>query len=348
MSLVSLPRVALCTVALLGCPAARATEGDALKGESKAIEDLMVTPLTLDAAGLVPCLAWADDKGSAFYALDGNGVLRLISFPEFKVVKQKDYERKAAWLSVSAEGLVLSMADKQEVWLADPKSWEVQKKMDIPSLKRAVSAPTSSLAAASSGDRFDALYVLDLKAGKSDLFAKPADAKLLGYNGPIMTPDGKYVLTEGMLGQICRFRVEDGKIVYDDQGGRLGQGAHGAGLQLSPDCKFVCLPTGGGNIGKNYTTIIFPVADLKKPECSLESGPYPKAVGFDLAGGWIYTQNIDHPLMLFTQTGVKKKEYKIDDNKENVRQYLVHPDGNKVLILMDKRLLYVETPKKNG
>jgi hypothetical protein len=327
---------------------ASAADEESLKGDAKQIDDITATPLTIDAKGLLPCLAWADDKSSSFYALDGDGVLRLISFPDFKVLKKKDFERKMSWLSVSADGLVLSVPDKHEVWLVDGASWEVKKQLDVPHLQRAVSAPSSAVVVASAGDGpVASLYVLDFKAGKANAFTPPEDAQLLAYNGPVMTPDGKHVLTQGVTGQICRFRVDNRKVKYDDQGEPVASGAAGAGLQVSPDSKFVCLPTGGGNVGKNYATFVFPVTDLKKPECSVESGAYPRAVGFDPAAGWIYAQNFEHPLLLFTLTGVKKKEYKIGTLGGDVRQFLVHPAGNTVLILGESKIYSVDTPKKS-
>ena len=97
--------------------AALAAEGDSLKDDAKKIDDLTVTPLTIDAKSLLPCLFWDGDRGDSFIATDANGVVRRISFPDFKVLKEKDLKRKAGWLCLSAEGLVMTVPDKQEVWV---------------------------------------------------------------------------------------------------------------------------------------------------------------------------------------------------------------------------------------
>ena len=67
-------------------------------------------------------------------------------------------------------------------------------------------------------------------------------------------------------------------------------------------------------------------------------------MGYDPAGGYIYTQNAQDSLILFSPTGIKKKEYKLGPGGLDVKQYLVYPGGNKVLIVMKDYVYYAETP----
>lgn len=87
-------------------------------------------------------MLWVDNDGSAFLALEGGtGILRRISFPDCKVTKQRDFERKFAWMSLSEYGVLLSETDTEEIWVVDPATLEVKNKIAMPKLKRAVSAP---------------------------------------------------------------------------------------------------------------------------------------------------------------------------------------------------------------
>jgi hypothetical protein len=322
--------------------------GESLKGDPLTVDDATAYPIELDAKLLLPCLTWADLQGNAFYACDGNGVLRLISFPDFKEVKKKDFERKVAWIALTGEGLMLSMPDPQEAWLLDTDSWDVKKKIAVPFLRRAVGSPVSSLGAAFGGNQQDnRLYLLDLKKGKAVPYVPPTTVPLLdlGNHDPMMSPDGKYVFCRGH-GTIVRYGIVQGKLKYQETSPHLEGGALGAGIQVSPDSKYVCLPNGAGNGGASYSTYVYPVANVKRPECTLESGPYPQAVGFDPAGGWVYAQGNGKSLILFTFTGIKKKEYKIGD-AHNLRQYLAHPKGNQLLMLTDQQLWAVDVPRKN-
>ena len=161
------------------------------------------------------------------------------------------------------------------------------------------------------------------------------------FKNPMMTPDGKLLFTQG-LGCICKFKVADGKFKFEEASPAVIKGVVGVGVQVSPDSKWVCLPNGG-----NYATPIFSVDSLAKPECTLEQGPYPQAVGFDPAAGLVYTHTPEHVLALFTLGGIKKKEYAFDKNAHDARQYLTHPAGNNLLLLQNDKLFFVEVPKQS-
>ena len=134
---------------LIGRSATAQADGESLKGETRKVNDLTAVTLNLPAKSLLPALLWADPQGSAFFALEGDtGVLRRISFPDCKVVKKADLERKFNWMSLSAEGLLLSETDSDKMWLVDPATLQVKAKIAVPKLKRAVSAPSLSWAVA--------------------------------------------------------------------------------------------------------------------------------------------------------------------------------------------------------
>src|SRR5262249_19211165 len=124
------------------------------------------------------------------------------------------------------------------------------------------------------------------------------------------------------------------------------------GLCVSGDGKYMCAPCGGGNYPglKNhpqvtpYSTYIYPVDNLNKPAFVLKQGAYPLAVGFDGKAGLAYTQNFQQQMIVFTDTGMKLKEYRLDCG--NPRQYLVHPEGRKLLVLGDTKLLLVTLAAK--
>ena len=222
-----------------------AAEAGSPKGETREIDNLKVTALDLDARPLVACLRWTDEKGSSFDVLTRDGVLRKVSFPDFKVFAEKDFERKCEWLDISAEGLLLTMADKQEVWVVDPEKLEVKGTIEVPNLRRAASAPGLSIGVASAGSE---MYVLDLKTMEARKYAMPGNVNTppAGYDNPTMTPDGKYLFTTGGIEQMGRFRLEDGRFWYEETSPRLGP-CGSAGILVSPDSRMVCMPSGGGN-----------------------------------------------------------------------------------------------------
>jgi DNA-binding beta-propeller fold protein YncE len=190
------------------------------------------------------------------------------------------------------------------------------------------------------------MYILDLKKGKAVRYLAPSPQ--IAFDDPVMTQDGKYLFTRGGLENMFRFQNVNGKFRAEEASPRIAQGAVAAGIQVSPDSKLVCLPCGGGNYGArpSYSTFVYDMKTFKKAEFTLEQGAYPQAVGFDPAGGYIYAQNHDHPLIVYSYTGIKKKEYKLGRDAVSVRQYLPHPEGNKLLMLTADKIFSIEVPPK--
>ena len=240
--------------ALVGRLAAAQADGESLKGETRKVNDLTAVTLNLPVKSLLPALLWADPQGSAFFALEGDtGVLRRISFPDCRVVKKADLERKFNWMSLSAEGLLLSQNDSDKMWLVDPATLQVKAKIVVPKLKRAVSAPSLSWAVACDLVEFpnQKLYVIDLKKKTATPWAEPNNLwaplnpvpnwvdhsiKLvhfvpqtpLNLDSPVVTPDGAHVFTLGdqQLVALRRERINVQHNIpimsrFSFQGGRL-------------------------------------------------------------------------------------------------------------------------------
>jgi S1-C subfamily serine protease len=331
------------------------TANDARQGASRTVDDLTVTEVRLNAAALAPCLVWARD-GKSFYALEGGtGMLRRIALDGFREVQRLDVGRKCGWLSLSAEGLVVTVTDAQEVWLVDAEQLKVKGRCAVASVTRAVSAPGLSVAVAASPGPLDGgdLYVLDLKKVDVVKAYKARDfSRDVGFDRAVMTPDGKYLFTAGGIEQMARFRIDGADLVFEQSSYRIAQGAVGAGICVSPDGRFVCYPTGGGNYGvgenhpprQGYSTWIYPVTNLRKPALQLETGPYPRAVGFDPKAGRIFGQNFDTTLMVFNEAGIKRKVYQFGSRGDEVKQFSTHPDGGKLLLLTGSKLFWIEFP----
>jgi hypothetical protein len=310
-----------------------AATGASLKGTEKAVMDVSATSIKLPSKTTLPNLAWADDKGSAFYALADSGLLRRVSFPDLKEEWKLDLQEPCSWLSVSGQGVLVTAGGK-EVWLIDPGRGEMKGRFPVPGVKRAASVLGSDLAVAATGT---ALYVLDLKKMTALKFAGPGP-KNPGYDDPVMTADRKYVIT-GASGQIHRYALADGKLRYEDSSAGVVNGRVDSWVTVSPDGKRVCYPSYvGGGTGKNYTLAVFAVDDLGTPQLVLDPGG--TAIGFDPAGGYICT----NALNLYDDKGKFLKSYNLSG--ASPRQILAHPAGGSVLVFTDDNITAVTLPKK--
>ena len=308
-----------------------------LKSGTRMVDDLKVATLNLPSKGLLPCMLWADVEGSAFLALDGDtGILRRIGFPNCKVMKQKQLDGKFAWMSLSAEGLLLSDPGSERILVVDPGSLEQKAEIVVAKLKRADSAPGQSWAVACDQGPFHTqkLYFVDLVKRSTVAVTMPQrkvntgfqdnptwqQSNTFGADNPIVTPDGAYVFTRNNdfsmtpdlpalaakgLPTAYRFSFNDGNLKYEESDAIRGIGGFSSRITLSPDSKLVCLNW------QNSTTI-YPVDSFKKQACALELGLMSPCVGFDIKGGYIYGQNLSHDLVLFTPHGAKRKEYTLE------------------------------------
>jgi hypothetical protein len=381
--------LASCFVVVCSSAPGRA-EDQPLKGKQLEVNGLEVVPLLLPEPfrPMLPCLLWADAKASAFVALEaGTGVLRRISFPDLKLTQQKNLDRRFSWMSLSAEGLVLSEALRELIWVVDPVTLEAKKKISVPKLGRATSAPGLSVAVVSDRTFAPTLYVFDLVKGTRlrgwsdpnwgmpykefvEKQVKPPKGTAVWPHypdraatpeNPAMTPDGANVFTENNNpgGGIARFSFKNGRLDFEDYSWgwepapETSQRGNVAGITFSPDSKLVCRADLRCNIwNADGGTPIYPVAGaFPRRHCLLEASRTRLAIGFDPKADCIYTQNYDKPgnacqLVVFTYDGVKKKEFKWGEVDEIVYQYLVHPDGRRVIVLSNHGVYAVELPNE--
>jgi hypothetical protein len=337
--------LAACTLATWAPPGAAAadapkvaTPNESLKGDTKEVMDLQATAIKL-RANVLGCMFWADDKGTACWTLDPVGTIRRVSFPDLKLTHTIELGKKCSWLNPSAEGLVVSVAELQEVWVLDPARFTVKQRIAVPGLQRAASALSLSTAFASNGRE---LYEIDLKKGKAVRYSGEVP-KLPGYANPVVTPDGKYLFTSGGFEQMHRFGITDGKAKFEQSSPRIAQGRVDIGIQVSSDSRFVTLPSYAGNYGAGrYGNIfIYPTENIERAEATLEfGGPSGMAISADPVSGKFYAQG----LLVFDKEGKREKEYQLGAG--DIKQMLVHPQGGKLLLLGAGKFLLVELPPK--
>jgi len=260
-----------------------------------------------------------------------------------------EVNEQCRWLSPSAEGLLLTVTGLQEVWVLDPTDFRVKAKVAIPSAERAVSSPAISVGFAI-GDRqqrYLTLRVIDLKNGQVVREYGTSDFKdrHAYYAGPVVTPDGKYLFTQG--GSLLRFRILDDELELEENSRDSGDTAHQRGIAISPDGYYVSLLTTFGG-GQSNGTNIYKITNLSRPEIVIRSIPGPTSLAFDLKAGLIFADHPQHPLIFFHPNGTRLKEYSLASPARQggrTRQFLVHPDGGKLLVLTDSKIVLVTLPR---
>jgi hypothetical protein len=304
------------------------------------VGDIDVKEVPLEAETILPCICW-DKNPETFCVLTSSGLLSRVRFDNFEVTESQDIGRPCSWLTMSSTGPIVTVNSAQEAWLLDPSLSPI-KKLAMAGVKQVVSSPASSIAIAVNQYGFaGGLGVIDLS--KRAFVAQHSFHELGligGVTWPTMSPDGKYIFVQGGLEELKRIRINDTRLTVDKTSSRIAQ--NGQSVCMSHDSKYVCLPSGGGNYGTaGYSTFIYSVMDLTRPQITIGSGAYPRQVGFDPKAGLVYAQNHEKQLLIFDPLGVRLKEFTLGPTGD-VKQFLVHPDGRKVLILTEKKLYYVQ------
>ena len=68
------------------------TPNESVKGQPAKVEGLAVTPVKI-TANVLGCMFWADKEGTAFWAVDGSGVIYNVSFPDLTITQKIDLVR---------------------------------------------------------------------------------------------------------------------------------------------------------------------------------------------------------------------------------------------------------------
>jgi hypothetical protein len=309
---------------------------------------LPIKTLTISSADH---LRFAAD-GQSFYVLDTACLLRQITLPGFVETKRLPLPNGTASLAVSAAGLVVANSNLQEIWLIDPGSFAVTKRLSAPGVAKVLAAQASNVAlAVRLGRGFE--YPQNPNIGAIALDLVKGEALGLHHLPTIyatLSGDGKFYFAQD--GQaLVRYRFETDKMIREEASPRIARNANG--VNVSPDSKYVCLTSGGGNDGipghtrAGYATFVFNVANLQTPAFTVESGAYPEVVGFDAAGGFVYAQNHDQPLLVFDFEGRKKAGYgsRGGGPSTKVLQFAPLPEGRKLLIRLPDKLIFVELGK---
>lgn len=290
----------------------------------------------------LPCVCWTPD-GKGFYTLQKEtGVVARVRLDGFHEERRLPIGKKCHWLAVCSKGLVVSVEALEEVWLVDAQTLDVKGRVGVPQVKRVAASPAVPTIIAEEGPTGkygDKAHVLDMAALK--IMSSQRRQLEKQYSGPIMTPDGAYVLTADVAYRhLHRYRISEGKLDLQERSPEIGIGDVTFGICLSPDGKQVAMPTGGGNIipefGRDgYSTTIYSTDQLRRPLFHINQGARPGCVAFAPRLKRVYGHNNQQDLITFDTTGQRLREYFFGKHATTVAQLLVHPDETRMLLLKE-------------
>ena len=309
--------------------------GQSVAGPPKNINNASIVELNLPAADIVSRPQWSDDGAFLFLATK-DGKLSKISAPDFQVISQLATELQCSSLSRSSEGLVAVLGGK-EIWVIEESTLYVKRKIEAPGAHLAASSPATSTAYVTPEDYLN-LAILNLKTGKTEKVLSyksiRTNPRFGHFSHPTVTPDGKYFLC-GSDGAIWRFAIGPAKFLFQEKSENIASQSEN-GIDVGPASKLVAYTKGGGNWQRGYGTYVYEVKNLRQPKLKIESGAYPRKIGFDGVSGKVYAQNHDYQLMLFSKAGAQEATFQLTRRGDQTQDLIVHPAGSRLLVHCSK------------
>lgn len=322
---------------------------------------IKIVEMEIDGATIVPNLQWSAN-GQEVLALDQSGHLHKLSVLDGRSLDSLDLGGQGSWLSRCSLGLVAALKSTQEFCVVDPESMEIKHRHEASGINKVAGEPSSAVVFVTDGGGRD-IYAVDARNGKVTgrvnaapfhnapkawdgirVNAHPSASGISQFQLIAAVPGGKYVLAADRSG-IYKFAVSRRGLSIQEVGPSIASNPRR--LEISPDGRFVALPSGGGNRSLaehpdvGYGTYVYSVENLQKPVVGMTTGNYPRCLAIDPATGWFYAQNYDHHLVVVNDRGVKVAQHRLDNQKDSTRHILAHPEGNQLCVLTDKKLYYV-------
>lgn len=328
-----------------------------LAGEEFAVGDVRVTPVKINQ-DLVPNASWSRD-GESLYVLETSGIMRKLSVPGFveqartfvdvsgsatgKAAYFPDrsykHKRNEIWMGPTRHGIAVSLKNRNSVVILDEGNLQQLQRFKIPSPTRFASSSNSGQLLIQAGQGLNRhLVMLDIDSNSAVRITNPPSTMPQVLS---MLPNGKeYFGTMRETLQRWRYdsRSEELRLieksgvtkpdVSNRENDRYGYFAHTCrGIQASYDSQYLKID---GYIRQSN--------DLTKPVLNIN-----RVVGLDSSAKTIL-RSIYSGVQLLDSDGKSIVPVQFLKN-EQPQQFLVHPFGGRVMMLVNQGLYWIDYSK---
>jgi hypothetical protein len=321
--------------------------GRSLVGATETVVDATARILALPARHIVADPQWSRDERFLLIA-DVQGDLRKLSVPDLSEVALRSLNEKVSAMARCSTGLLLALADRQEVWVLDEETLETTRRIPVGPIAQLAASPALPLAFVTCGRDATSLTILDTQSGSvarvlsaatlaqdaRDQVDRHPDAKALvsSFAHLRVTPDGKYLLAVSG-NAVHRFRIEGDRLKYEAVSAPLVRG----GLFLSPDSQYIGVQARAGEAAGHPTDrrcgyFVYRLDDFRRPVTSLPQ-PNDGGLAFDAAAGCLYV-GFGLGVRMFDAAGTPLKDYALAAGRGSLmpfRTLLSNPSGHQLL-----------------
>jgi hypothetical protein len=308
-------------------------------------------------ANTTSSFAWSRD-GKAFYLHDPAGVIRRYRYPDMIEDRKIEVGKGTSHLQLCSEGLLLSRLTPAELWIVDPQSLDLKRRLPRIGAGIVFTAPGVDVA-------YTFITAVRPNGDKSPGAARHRlDMPSISVIGSLsqfqaMTPDGRYFLARDTDGKISRWRVE--KQIVREESSRYTGPISFLQLRISPDSKQFAYPITAKGIPaadqsprtpSGHGIAVYRLDDLNQPLYVFDAGAPSSAFAFDKKTGYLCVYNSKNGLMLVDQQGKLVRSLKLDlppGPGPGFWNVVPHPDGGTLLgftgLASNPKLITITLPK---
>jgi hypothetical protein len=305
-----------------------------------------VLPMPPPHIGLYSGACWAPD-GESFFVSSANGELFQVTCPDLMQTRVADLGTICRQLTRTAAGLVLTLSTLQELWVLDPDTLAIRRRVGVAGLRRVLTGPDLDVAYGLliSPDRGAGPPTrINLTDGTQTPLTMPTTAGGFDFRRATTTPDGRTIFAEAVPGRLVRYQVEGDRLLPIDETEPIVRGDRGM-ICVSPDGRWVCLPAWDGHANVDGELFVYSTGNLTRPAFNLRVGTGCHVLAFDPVGRRICGTNFENPLLLFDDRGkpgpVVPREL-FSEGSHIVEALIPHPDGRQMLVLTTETVYLVE------
>jgi hypothetical protein len=329
----------------------RRTAGRLSVTELRVTGPVPVVPVPPPHIGLYAGACWSAD-GRSFYVVSTNGELYQINGPDLVQTRLVDLGSICRQVSPSAAGLVLTLTSLQEIWVLDPETLAIRRRISVSGLRRVLTAPDLAVAYALliSPDRGSGPPMrVNLTDGSQTALNVAAGGSGYDFRRAATAPDGSTIFAEAVPGRLVRYQVDGGHLTQAEETEPIVRGDRGI-ICVSPDGRWVCLPAWDGHGTRDGELFVYAADNLSRPAYFLHVGTGCHVLAFDPAGRRVWATSFEHPLLLFDSMGKPGPPVARDLFPEGsmvVEALIPHPNGRQLLMLTSEAVYLVEVADRS-
>ncbi len=328
-----------------------------MKVEREQRDECRVTEVTFRVASSLHSVVWARD-GKAVFTLGADKLLRRIRVPEFVEDRQLGVEEDSVRIYQTAEGLIVHRTISGMLWLVDPATLEIRRRINMATKQVILTSPESSKIVVvinhnpPDGKAISRIVQLDLSEN-----TPTSVAMFLGHTrGLALTPDTRYLFNLSPLNKLSRIRLKLNTLDIEQTGDVVKSMWTNRPVVISPDGEMLFQRAMTTDLMSGIPTSaaidVFRVADISKPAMKLETGLFASQPACDPKTGNIYVYGATKGLMVFDNKGKLVRTFAVADPKPGLPKLAImhmeaNPKGESLLMFRSpasSSAVYVELP----